>query len=241
MPGLMKKVRFSPMKTLLSPPTLAPPPLMYSHSGSSASSAGPITPPQYVNQLPGPMPYNPTDFTLAPYPQPRYRHTSSSRSAQLHRYLDASGGHPPIHYNLLDPPTSASRHQRSLPHHSLSEPATNPPLSSLTIKSENLPWHLRIVPSSSRVAYVTVQDVIDQLYGTLRSNIGQSDYDRMGSAERKMAIRAYEDRYRRFRERREYEYEKAGGMKRIDMLMSRTRFIGLSRTKEPGVFVLNTG
>lgn len=91
------------------------------------------------------------------------------------------------------------------------------------------------------MAYVTVQDVLDQLYGTLRSNISQVDYDRMGSAERKMAIRAYEDRYRRFRGRREYEHEKAGGMKRVDMLMSRSRLIGLSRTREAGVFILNTG
>ncbi|EAU89741.1 hypothetical protein CC1G_07466 [Coprinopsis cinerea okayama7 len=249
MPGLWKKVRFSKTNTVVSPPT----PALTAGSLSPASSAALITPPDYPVPLPstasrpGPMPYyyqpfsssTPSSSKKSSSTRPSRSHTISAPTVRAHRYLEASS-RPAIHFDLQDHPSTASRHQHHLSPDALDEPATTPPLKSLTLKSEILPWHIRILPSHRR-SYVTVGDVLDQLYSTLRSNLTQMDYDALHSSEKAAAIRAYEQRYRRFRSRSEYSREKAGGMKRVDLLMGHTRFMGLSRTKAYDVWILNTG
>jgi hypothetical protein len=118
------------------------------------------------------------------------------------------------------------RDRRHLSPRALLEPASEPPLAFIHISSQHLPWSCKVHASNGR--YVTVSDVLESLYRSLRVNITQSEFQTMlPDKERRRATRAYEDRYRRYRGKA-YEDEKRGGMKRVDFLMGRTRFGGLS-------------
>ena len=135
----------------------------------------------------------------------------------------------------------ASRNGHHISSSALSEPATNPPMHNITIRSPYFPssWDLAIVASNR--SYVTLYDVLDQLHTHLRSNISKGDFDRWSSSDKSRATTSYEHRYRRYRNQDEYLKEKAGGMKRIDFLMERTRFLGISKPRRGEAFILNTG
>jgi hypothetical protein len=105
---------------------------------------------------------------------------------------------------------------------------------------------------SSGARYVTVRDVLTEIYYTLRSPISQLEYAQLPcERDRERAARAYKRRYRRVlpahedaedsRREREYEEEKKGGLRRVDFLMEKTRFGGLSRGRSlmPGEWVLD--
>ncbi|TFK23775.1 hypothetical protein FA15DRAFT_694849 [Coprinopsis marcescibilis] len=230
-----KKVRFSKTSTVVAPATPA-----LSIGSLSGSSNGPITPPNYTTTLPlpGPTPYGYTyQGKSRSDPRSQYGYSKSSSSygysapsIQAHPYLEGSS-RPAISYNLLDAPSTATAHM---------EPATNPPLPSIILQAHHLPWHIRII--ATRRTYVTVWDVLEQLYSTLRSYLTQPEYEAMRHSERERATSAYEQRYRRFRSRTEYNTEKAGGMRRVDLLFGRTTFYGLSKPQQGyDVWVLNTG
>ncbi|KAF8331007.1 hypothetical protein F5887DRAFT_1178379 [Amanita rubescens] len=169
----------------------------------------------------------------------------------------------------------------------LDEPATDPPTSSMSITSPHLPWIIRIHPSSpdspispdyspassfcsfdsaravSRNSYISVRDVLTEIYFTLRRQISQSDYALLPSErDRERAGRAYKRRYKRVysgsgtpsgespgrhgRARqtqvdrdREYDEEKAGGLRRVDFLMEKSRFGGISKGRNVDEWVLH--
>lgn len=186
----------------------------------------------------------------------------------------------------------SSSHSGHDQHRFLDEPATVPTTSTMTITSPHLPWIIRVYPSSpdspispdyspasslssfdssrapppppsSRNSYITVRDVLTELYLTLRKQISQSDYVMLPSErDRERAGKAYKRRYRRLlsgsstpsgeapgrhgrawktqvdRER-EYEEEKAGGLRRVDFLMEKTRFGGISKGRSTEEWVLH--
>ncbi|KDR74671.1 hypothetical protein GALMADRAFT_25313, partial [Galerina marginata CBS 339.88] len=142
---------------------------------------------------------------------------------QPHRYLEISA----ISWNLLDPPITITRHHRSIPNHILCEPATNPPLAFITISSQHLPWSIEV--HASRRAYITLEELFNAVYYSLRTNITKSEFESLPSqTDRRRATRAYERRYRRFHSTTTYHAEKYGGMKRIDFFMGHSCFLGVS-------------
>lgn len=270
MPGFLKRVRFSRSNTVVSPPTPALSIGSFSPESSVGIITPPQHIPSHLPQpsrgggaKPGPTPYMPVPTSNEyhgylphqhhqpqQHPTPRRVRSKSldlraaaAPRVYVHRYLESPGssGHPAVHYDLVDHPSAASRHQQSISSYTLGDPATNPPLPEITLKSESLPWYIRIVPASSRRSYVTVGDVLDQLYATLRGNITQADWDVLNMNERKNVNWAYEARYRRLRGYEGYDKEKASGVKRVDYLLGHSRFLGLSRTRDHNVWVLNTG
>jgi len=230
MPG--RHVRFASSNVYHSPPAQVP---SLTYSPSSLSSPGPFTPPSIPVVLPGPSPYA---FSLPPsrHPQPKI-----PGPIHMHSLLGLSYP-PPINYDLTLPPSTVSTHHHSLSKRSLSEPATNPPLPSLTVVTPHLPRGRTILVTASRNgAFVTVSDVLDAIYHALRANVSSADYYSLPSQKDMQRVTlAYEARCKRIRDSRAYAEEKRQGAKRVDFLMGLTKFMGLSRTSSgPDVWLLN--
>jgi len=154
-------------------------------------------------------------------------------ASRVHPVLEATPSGPILRYNLVDPPsgnalTLRSREVvRSLTA-ALNEPVTNPPVQYLTINCPHLPWTIRVTASS--LGFVSVNDLLVHVYHALRKPITPSEYALLGKErDKERAAQAYRDRYRRLRNDRDYQAEKAGGMRRVDFLMERSRFGGLTR------------
>lgn len=82
-------------------------------------------------------------------------------------------------------------------------------------------------------------DVLGAVYDSLRQNVSSQEFHSHPDSER--VTTAYQSRYRRFKGTRRYEEEKGKGVKRVDFLLEKTRWVGLSSTKEgPNVWMLNT-
>lgn len=212
-----KQVRFAYKNTFHSPPvTPAVPPLSFS-SSTVPSSLGPITPPSVSYPLPPSSTQRPIHGVPKPISSSGY-----AGSARSHPYLEMSA----ITWDIMDHPSTISRHHQSISNRVWSEAATTPPMPFIVITVPHFAWKFNVYASNH--AYVTFEDVIQTVYRSLRKNITESEFHSAASpAEQRQASRAYEQRYRRQRSTRLYEEEKRGGMKRVDFLMGRTRFGGL--------------
>jgi len=127
------------------------------------------------------------------------------------------------------PPISISRA-------ALLEPATNPPTAYLQLQCPNLPWKLDIVCKTSH--YVTIFDVLAQLYSFLRLTASAKEFNFETVESRSEISRAF--RQRVSRDPRTASVEESKGLKRIDFLKGRNRFMGLSSTKlGPDTWTLN--
>jgi hypothetical protein len=226
----VKQVRFSGADVLYSPEPATPSP---SFSDSSLpSSSGPVTPPSpYGYNLPHPYPSYP------PFYKP-FRTEPPVMSLRINRMLEVSQ-HPEILWDISRTPASATTLRRLVfSAQAFSEPATVPPVPHLTITSPHLPWSIPVMASRG---YVSISDVLATLYQSLRINITDRDYHSLPSHSAQRRVRtAYEDRYRRIRDPRDYAEEKRNGVKRIDFLMGHTRFMGLTSSRSvPNVWELH--
>ncbi|PPQ86203.1 hypothetical protein CVT25_006907 [Psilocybe cyanescens] len=235
MPGKVNKhVRFAYKNIFHSPPPAATPALSFSTS-TVPSSLGPITPPSMAMGLPGPSPYS---YTPSYPPVKTHTHPAPSRHSgpvRLHPYLEPNA----ITWDLMDHPSIMSRNHHSISSRALCEAATSQPLSSIRITSPYLPWTIKVHASNG--SYITLEDVFNSIHRSLRTNITQSEFSSFPSeGDQRRATRAYEQRYRRQRSTRHYEEEKRGGMKRVDFLMGRSRFFGISNAgRRPDEWQLN--
>jgi len=211
MPG--KHVRFNDENIFYSPSATPSP--TYSAS-SLPSSSGPYTPPQI------PMPLGPV---------------------RIHPHLAYHPSVPPINYDVSYTPNTASTNVRASPvpldPRHRAEPATDPPISVLSLQSDLLPWRCEIRASTHY--YVTIEDVLCQLYRFLRTPGTRDEYK---AAPNQFVRDKIADSYRRRCSRAssagEYAEEQSKGIKRVDFLMGNTTFMGLSSTKlGPDVWVLN--
>lgn len=211
MPG--KHVQFTEENIFYSPPTTPSPTLTDS---SLPSSTGPRTPPQLPTHL-GPVAIHP----LLAY----------------HPYM------PPINYNASHTPNAASANAQASPipldSHRRAEPATNPPVNVLCLQSNLLPWRCEIRATTR--SYITVEDVLYQVYRFLRTPGTREEYKAVPSQfERDKIAESYQRRCLRASSSEEYAEEQSKGLKRVDFLTGRTTFMGLSSTKlGPNVWVLN--
>ncbi|KAJ7179435.1 hypothetical protein C8R46DRAFT_1073763 [Mycena filopes] len=183
---------------------------------------------------------------------PTYPHSSSSTSpwpntpSPLHhaRPLYAFAPLPSLHAEL-HPALAASRHMMTLdvsydPAYAalsprvLAEPATSPGLPCITIVFPY--WETQpINPSSSKcAAYVTVSDVLNGIYRDLRGPARAEDFHAMSAATPAhipYAHEAFRARLARM-EPSAARSEARKGMRRIDLLLGKSRFGGLVQTAE---------
>ncbi|ESK94363.1 hypothetical protein Moror_8173 [Moniliophthora roreri MCA 2997] len=217
MPGIMptKHVRFSKYRTEYPPRVVT-----NSSSPSSPSSRGPITPPSYPNPLPM------YDYQMK---QPQQSH--------IHHLLVYSS-RPSLNYDVSLPVSTVTTRHSSLSTTVFNEPALDPPVASLKLITTLIPWSIHV--NASNGYFVTVADVLNAIYRSLRTNITPREYSMLPSrSDTQQVNEAYEYRYRRVRDYRASVEEKQGGVKRVDFLRRRTRFMGLSPSKNSTSFVLN--
>jgi hypothetical protein len=132
----------------------------------------------------------------------------------------------------MDDFSTITRNNHQLPSRVLYEQATTPPLPFLSIASLHLPWLIDVYASNG--SYVSVGDVFSSIYWSLRTNITTAEFHSFPHQRDQLrGTRAYEQRYRRFRNTRGNDDEKRAGMKRIDFLLGHTRFHGISNSGNP--------
>ena len=202
----------------------ATPSSTYSNS-TLASSPGPATPPQLLRSPAS------TKASLQ-YSPSHYAPGGISLNPVLARQLNAST---PLLWDMSSPAESARPQLPSAPPRLtdalVREPATNPPLPSLAIICDYLPWTIVVVPTPGALwaaPYVTVGDVLHTLFRTLRLGATEHELGALETALRDRVLRAYVGRYRSVAAPREREVEKAKGVKRVDYLCDRTAFLGLA-------------
>lgn len=174
--------------------------------------------------------------------------TSSSSPSAMSHILRKSSNYPPLHdvphgahpllkpshklaitFDMSEPPSHVSSRHSPLSLRVLSESAFTTRVCKLTLLSPYLPWKITI--SALNGSYVTLRDVLEGIYVALRKNITSADYNNLQTTgDQHRTKQAYENRYRRLRNSHEYEDEKRQGIKYIDFLMGKTRFMGLSST-----------
>jgi len=218
----MKKVHFAPVNaTFWTPPVPSSP--AASSSALSVSS----------NQSPAVVyPRLPYELDASPLPSPPFEEMN------IHFLLAFSPyGRPALQYDVSWLPSLLLEDQITT--ESLSEPATEPPLSRLSIIHPNLPRPIVVTATSRRLPFITVSDVFHAVYEYLRASILPEDYKGLPSMDVvKEVDMAY---YRRCRECGDGEaHERAQGIRLVDLLMSKNRFLGLSGTFQgPDVWELN--
>ncbi|KAK7041510.1 hypothetical protein VNI00_009380 [Paramarasmius palmivorus] len=212
MPG--KHVRFARTRTEYPAPRVP-----YGASSSAPSSRGPITPPYHSGPLPG--------YAVPKQPRP----------AHIHNLLSYSG-RPSLNYDVSLPMSTVTTRYSSLSTAALNESAFDPPNASVKLISSLIPWSIHV--NASNGYFVTVADVLNAIYRTLRTNITQGEYNSLSSrTDRQQVNDAYESRYRRIRDYQASVEEKRGGVKRVDFLRRRTRFLGLSPSNSSTTWVLH--
>jgi hypothetical protein len=108
------------------------------------------------------------------------------------------------------------------------EPATDPPLPSLTVVCPQLDRSFLIFPHSS--AYVTVLDVLQDLHGWLQLRIRRDDYTELSLSTQSMVRAAYESRCSKVPDPATQATERQNGIKCVDLLLGLHIFAGLSST-----------
>ncbi|KAJ8081442.1 hypothetical protein AAF712_012259 [Marasmius tenuissimus] len=220
MPGTpLKRVRFAREKIEYP----IPPNSSRSRASSSLpSSDGPRTPPSYHGALPSFAPHS--------YHQPPKPAVQPVRAHNLIGYSHQ----PALNFDVTLPISTLTSRYQSLSSLLLAEPAVTPALSSLVLTTHHLPWSITIFPSNGY--YVTVRDMLDAIYHALRKNVSQHEYQ---SCRDKLRVNeAYQRRYSRIRDYHASRQEKASGVKRVDFLCGKTRFMGISPTSRRDVWEL---
>ncbi|PFH44656.1 hypothetical protein AMATHDRAFT_200950 [Amanita thiersii Skay4041] len=218
-------------------------------SSSSSSTADPPTPPP-VEYIPSPYPRT-SPSLLSDYSPPKNPTANPVHMVPPHmnvHYLLAYSPftEPALGYDFSTLPTDAVPRP-----HELLEPATNPPLHHMVVICPLLPsrWQIDITAaprrsspplvlssspppsSSSSASYITVADVLTALYRNLRLSVTREEYNSLGdSPEREHVNQAYFSRCERIFDPVRQGEEKNKGVKRIDFLKNRCRFLGLSGT-----------
>lgn len=254
-----RRVRFSEHPTFHSPPRTPSPTFSLS---TVPSDAGPPTPP---SAQPG-LPHAPFDVVFqpvllhpilqAPEDDPSgnaaWRNSSPLAAFDMSRSPDAI---PRIRSAPGGAPGHWSVHA--------AEPATHPPLHTLVLVHDLLPYPIFVIPDTSSLpasptgvtfhpsttapesasssavlppftASVTVADVLHTLHRFLRTPLAPAEVSALSFASAARADAAFEERCGRS------ERERERGMRRIDLLFGETKFVGLKATKRVDVWVLCT-
>ncbi|KAH6908450.1 hypothetical protein BKA70DRAFT_1103558 [Coprinopsis sp. MPI-PUGE-AT-0042] len=232
---MQKRVQFAPSNRAYSPHPPTPSP---SISASSLPSTPEIpTPPSEFGALDDEYE---DAYTATPYPHGYdlgLPEVDLKEGLVIHCCLAFShNGEPEISHDLSLPPSTFTSYNPHLPLH---EPATYPPQRALTIICPDyFQWKFQIV---SKGPYVTVGDVLNELYLQLRVPVTREEYETLGQLKRGVDA-AYFCRFNKVADPQLRDLEAGKGVKRIDWLMTRNRFCGLSLSLDhngPDIWELN--
>ncbi|THV03715.1 hypothetical protein K435DRAFT_774830 [Dendrothele bispora CBS 962.96] len=187
------------------------------------------------------------DYAL-PFSRRRRTHTSgfypslsspsyASRHPRIHNLLTYSR-HPIFEFDVSLPPATMTSHFH-LSHRAMYEPAIEPPVTRLTLTIPSISWPITVRPSANS-AFITVADVFDGIYRSLRVQVTQEEYRSIRSpSDLKRVNRAYEHRYGSIRDSYAAYKERQTGVRRVDFLVRHTRFRGISFSESRGGFTLH--
>ncbi|KAG6871550.1 hypothetical protein C0995_003389 [Termitomyces sp. Mi166 len=187
------------------------------------------------------------------FPQRRHSFSSvnrpSSASLQIHPLLNAQAPDPNFFFDLSLPTPEpllyygAGQRTRVAPE-VLAQPVTYPPVTRLRIVSDSLPqkWDITFdLPPEEYEFYVrtgyepppvTAQDVLQELHRHMQTPISHDDWAKLSRAETESVRRAFTRRCRAAPDGYDgYQAERARGVKRVDYLGGRTRFVGLLKVE----------
>lgn len=219
-----RHVRFSLANTFHSPPP-QPPRLMSPASSSSASPLGPLTPP--------PAPY--VGYAGAEQFGLRKSYNGSPAARRRAHSLISTCPELPLRYDLSLYPPTLSTHYADLSSAIFLESAVYPPQPAITLTTPYLPWS--IIAPASNTGYVTIADVLNAIYHTLRVNVTQGEFEALRTDKLMRRVSAaYKQRCERLRGHHGYAQARAEGVKRVDFLMGYTEFQGIAPTAAPDVW-----
>ncbi|KAF9476172.1 hypothetical protein BDN70DRAFT_187992 [Pholiota conissans] len=231
---MFKRVHFAPINRIYSPGSMPSPTL--TDSSLPSSSPGLFTPPpeedEYIHAV-----YPRTPYTQAMDLYPEYQEYIAPKPLQIHVLLAfAPNSDPAFDYDLANSPINGDG---QYPIQAFNDNATSPPMTSIIILHSLLSSEIEVnSPSGSPL---TVGDVLSAIYRHLRLAIHPVEYSNLPDGERREAVdAAYYVRCGAIRNSAERLAEERKGIKRIDLLMGCSRFMGLSGTLDgPGVWELN--
>ncbi|KAJ7438177.1 hypothetical protein FB451DRAFT_1060463 [Mycena latifolia] len=228
---MTKNVHFSSTNVMYSP-------LLWSPSSEASTSSLPPspsgTPPPQLPESAAPViPRAPIIYS--PWPSPHLLSTPPRKEpsppsaifdrAQIHFLLSFAPFTPPqVHYDLSHPLYTLNPQLTP----SFLDPATYPPLASLTVLCRHLAWPISIYPSSIG-GFVSVLDVLTAVVTSLRLAVRRPEYETLPAGDARQSVDdAFFARCRLVADEGERRIEESKGVKRVDFLMGKTRFLGLS-------------
>ena len=123
----------------------------------------------------------------------------------------------------------------------LAEAATSPPLPSILLISDNLPWQIRVLSSLPNL-FVTNYDVLQAIHISLRTPVVHAEWSLCKTQqERDVILQAFERRIRRLSSESARAEERARSVRRIDCLMGMTRLVRIIPSEDPQVFMMEWG
>ena len=123
----------------------------------------------------------------------------------------------------------------------LAEAATSPPLPSILLTCDNLPWEIK-VSSSLPNLFVTNYDVLQAIHVSLRTPVVAAEWFLCGTPQgREIILQTFERRVRRLSNEFARAEERARSVRRVDCLMGMTKVVGITPSDNPEVFVIEWG
>ncbi|KAJ7342408.1 hypothetical protein DFH08DRAFT_874204 [Mycena albidolilacea] len=238
---MAKTVQFSTTNVLYSPLPWSPSP------GASTSSLPPspsavalpqlpespsataIPPPIHDERThspsPAPVVYNLWGPSIVPFVSPRKDHIPVEGRAQIHSLLSFTPFAPPtVDYDLSRPLQTITSQLTP----SFFNPATYPALPALTVLCRHITWPISVFPSQL-TGFVSVLDVFMSVHTSLRLAARRAEYDALPSGDVRQGVdNAYFMRCELLADEEQRRTEAAQGVKRVDFLGGKTRFLGLS-------------
>jgi len=235
----------APLTPSVIPQSQTPPTPSPTYSGSSLPSSSPSTPSSNV--------FHSSSIQITGN-EIRVHPTIANNISTPHSYFDVSSS-PSM---LTSPNLSLLGNQRvflpsntihpSSSHISfdpavLNDPATYPPLPSVTLISDLLPWAIHVEASQAfPTPVVTVYDVLQTLHITLRIPIVPCEWTCLPLSTQMLVSTAFYRRLDNIVDYNSRESQRRKGVRRMDFLAGRTRLLGLTPVVDkPGLFTVAWG
>ena len=123
----------------------------------------------------------------------------------------------------------------------LAEAATSPPLPSVLLVCDNLPWKIRVLSSLPNL-FVTNYDVLQAIHVNLRTPVVASEWFLCGTPQdREIILQTFERRVRRLSNEFARAEERARSVRRVDCLMGMTRLVRITPSEDSEMFVMEWG
>lgn len=204
-------------------------------------------------RTPSPTTSESTASSLTPPPTPQSLFKTTPLPAlmpYIHPAITYTGTPPCLGFDLAFPPShlitpdspSISSDRSSVSSHSVqsidlalfSEPAIYPPTPSIILQTEALPWSITVTAGST---FVTLYDILQALHSSLRLQVTKTEWASFSRGSQDVIFTSFLERVDGFSGRIKREKQLGKGVRRLDFLVGRTKFFGISPFGgKPGVY-----